>query len=97
MTQHIPPATIDGAQVLAYADLSGITPTGNTRHIVGGHETSDFDALVIARHDDDQGVYLLYCDETWEAVTDTFHLTVDDAIAQAEFEYGTVSFQELAD
>jgi hypothetical protein len=34
------------------------------------------------------GVYhLLYCDAQWQSLTDTCHASVDDAKAQAAYEY----------
>ena len=35
----------------------------------------------------DAGVYLLYCDSHGQSMTDTFHLSVRDALRQAEFEF----------
>jgi hypothetical protein len=55
---------------------------------------SDFAALAIARYDDEEGIYLFYCDEGWNAVTDTYHDTIEHAIAQAEFEFESVTFVE---
>ena len=33
------------------------------------------------------GLYLFYCDATGAEMTDTFHLKLGDAFAQAEFEF----------
>ena len=38
-------------------------------------------------HEGDRGFYLLGCDHEWKAVTDTWHQTLQEAMAQAEFEY----------
>ena len=91
-----PPSTIDGATVLRVADLSAAVPTGRTRHLVRGEEVPAFAALAIATYDDDPGVYLFYCDEQWRAVTDTLHETLDDAMAQAEFEFGPLTFVAMS-
>jgi hypothetical protein len=56
-----PPASLDGATVMAYADVAGSCPTGRTRHVVGGVKRDDFARLVIARYPDADGVYLFYC------------------------------------
>jgi hypothetical protein len=40
----------------------------------------------------DPGIYLLYCDHDWNAVTDTYHDDRDHAIAQAEYEVGPLRF-----
>ncbi|MBB4635338.1 hypothetical protein [Longimicrobium terrae] len=64
--------------------------TGNTRHIVRGGLAGPAAALAICRNGDD-GFHLFSCDEQWQTVSDTWHETVDDAEAQAEFEYEGVS------
>ena len=91
-----PPAIIDGATVLRVADVSEVAPTGQTLHVVKGEEAQAFAGLAIAAYDDDPGVYLLYCDDEWRAVTDTYHETLDAAIAQAEFEFGPLTFVAVA-
>jgi hypothetical protein len=91
-----PPATIDGASVLKFADLSHATATGRTKHVVRGHRPRDFAALAIATYGIASGFYLFYCDAEWRAVTDTYHDTIDAAIAQAEFEFAGVSFEDAA-
>jgi hypothetical protein len=89
------PRIIDGATVLQVADLSRASQTGRTRHVVGGKEMTAFAALALAHYDSDPGIYLLYCDETWRAITDTYHESVDQAVAQAEFEFGPLDFQPV--
>jgi len=44
-------------------------------------------ALAIGTYSGDYGFYLFYCNSAWEPLTDTYHQTLDDAKAQAEFEY----------
>lgn len=89
---NAPPPTIDGAKILRVADLTSAVPTGRTRHTAGGAEVRDLAGLAIARYDGEPGVYLLYCDEDWRAVTDTRHATIADAVGQAEFEFGALEF-----
>jgi hypothetical protein len=36
----------------------------------------------------DEGLYLLYCDETGHEQADTYHKSLDAAMQQAEFEFG---------
>jgi hypothetical protein len=88
------PTTIDGARVLRIADVSTMPSTGLTRHVVRGEVVKGFAALAIARYDGEAGVYLFYCDADWSAITDTYHETIEQAIAQARFEFGPVSFAE---
>jgi hypothetical protein len=90
------PKIIDGARVLRVADLSLVEPTGATRHVVGDIEVNDFVALAVARYDSEPGVYLLYCDADWNAVTDTYHESVEAAIAQARLEFGPVEFTDVS-
>ncbi len=88
-----PPERIDGARVLLAADLEGAVVTGNTRHVVGGVEVTDFSVLAIAQYDGDPAVYLFYCDDAWDTITDTWHDSVEAAIHQAEFEFNPVEFR----
>lgn len=37
------------------------------------------------------GVFLFYCDREWQVLADTWHSSVTEAKAQAEFEYAGVS------
>jgi hypothetical protein len=93
--QH-PPETLDGARVLQFASLSQSQPTGRTRHVAGGVQVSRFAALAIARYDDEpSGVYLFYCDGSWNVVTDTFHEDVAAAVGQANFEFGLLHFEQM--
>ena len=87
------PRSIDSARVLLVADLEDASVTGNTRHVVYGAEVTEFAALAITQYDGDEGVYLFYCDEAWETVSDTYHDSVEDAISQAEFEFEPVEFR----
>jgi hypothetical protein len=87
-----PPKLLDGAKVLQVASLTGIKPTGATRHFVKGEQISSFVNIALARYEDQSGIYLFYCDEDWNVITDTYHSTVDDAIGQAEYEFGRLVF-----
>lgn len=44
-------------------------------------------ALAICRDVQDGGYYLFGCSVEWEAVTDTWHQTLEDAMDQAESEH----------
>jgi hypothetical protein len=90
-----PPVAINGANVLSVADLSETSSTGLTRHIVKGRDVTDFASLAIAQYEGDPGFYLLYCDENWNTITDTYHDTMVAAIAQATFEFGPIVFADL--
>ena len=66
--------------MLKVAELELATRTGTTHHVVGGEPQTDFAALVIAQYPDEDSCYLFYCDESWNAVTDTFHVDLDSAV-----------------
>ena len=87
------PSIPGGAKVLRIARVSRLAGahTGNTRHTVAGESMGAFPHLAIAQYDGNAGFYLLYCDEAWQVVTDTWHATLADAESQAEFEYAGVS------
>jgi hypothetical protein len=84
-----PPEFLGKARVLQFASLAKSQPTGKTRHVVGGVQVTEFAGLAIARYDSD-GVYLFYCDPSWNVITDTWHEDVAAAIDQANFEFGLI-------
>lgn len=86
------PRTINGATVLQVADIADLMPTGRTRHVIGDSDAPPFAALAIAKFDSAPGYYLYYCDDDWNPLTDTYHASVEQAIAQAEFEFGSLNF-----
>ena len=81
------PASLGGAVVLKAARLFPAAHTGNTRHSVAGAPLKAASRLAIAQYPGQPGFYLFYCDDAWAVMTDTWHQTMDDAEAQAEFEY----------
>ncbi|MFE2996188.1 hypothetical protein ACFXG4_14365 [Nocardia sp. NPDC059246] len=88
------PRFLDGARVLATADIRGATPSGRTRHEVDGLVVNDFVGLAIARYDASPEVYLFYCDGEWNVITDTCHHSIAGAREQASDEFGPVEFVE---
>lgn len=84
------PSTLDGAAVLAVADLARRAPSGRTRHFVGREQVLTFDHLALAQYAGEDGVYLFYCDAEWRVVTDTLHESLEAALGQAEDEFGVV-------
>jgi hypothetical protein len=64
-------------------------PTGNTRHVVGGELMAPPTALeIVSGGPGEAGYFLVYLDATGQAMTDTWHASLEDAQAQAEFEFG---------
>lgn len=89
-----PPDFLDGARVLQFASLARSQATGLTHHVVDGIPVSRFTAVAIARYDGEPGVYLFYCDDDWNVVTDTLHDDVASAVQQAHFEFGLLPFEK---
>ncbi len=61
--------------------------TGRTRHYHGNKEIPVPTELRIVKYDDDPGYYLLYFDENENELTDTYHSSIVEAFAQAEWEF----------
>ncbi|ANZ36242.1 hypothetical protein BBK82_09385 [Lentzea guizhouensis] len=89
-----PPRELDGARVFGYALVGPAhTHTGRTVHSV----TNFADVvcgLALAQYDED-AIYLFYCDEEWNVVSDTCHSSEQDAVAQARFEFDGLDFHRL--
>jgi hypothetical protein len=65
-------------------------PTGKTRHYHGNTLLPAPYELRIVKYLDsnDPGCYLFHCDASGTEFTDTYHETVEDAMSQAEWEFG---------
>lgn len=92
------PKILDSAVVLRYAHVTDdVRATGNTRHLrgalpvdgelVGGELIPPAKALAIARYPGEDNVYLFGLDENGQVQSDTWHETVEDGLAQADYEY----------
>ena len=87
-----PPEEISGARVICYTPIDDRhDPTGSCRHVVGGQLMGAFAGLAIAQYPGEDAFYLLYCDEHWDDVTDTWHQSLEEAKARAEAEYAGVT------
>lgn len=73
--------------VLRYVSLSGYSPTGHTRHTLSGKDVGTVSALRIMQYDGDPGFYLVYFDSQDKELTDTYHETMEGAMAQAQWEF----------
>jgi hypothetical protein len=62
--------------------------TGLTRHTRNGKAIPPPTELRIVQYSGDTGYYLLYCDESGEELTDTYHITLAAAFEQARAEFG---------
>lgn len=86
------PTNIGGATVLRWTVIDDRhVPTGGCRHVVGGELLGPAAGLAVCRYEGEENVYLFGCDASWSPVTDTWHLTVEEAMEQAEHEYTGVS------
>jgi hypothetical protein len=86
------PRIIDGAMVICFSLIDERhRPTHACRQIVAGDLQGPAAGLAICKYDGEDCFYLFGCDTEWNAVTDTWHQTLDDAHKQAEFEYEGVS------
>jgi len=84
------PTELDGARVLFAAILGpGVRPTGRTRHIAVGEPIEAVECLLICE-EPNNGLFVYYCDAQWRVLADTWHASVADAMAQAEFEFAGV-------
>lgn len=64
--------------------------TGKTRHFSGGAQVPHPRLLKIAQYTGDPGFYLLHFGTDGEELTDTYHDSLGDAMAQAQFEFDIV-------
>lgn len=82
------PDVIGGAIVIQYTLIdSRHLFTENTKQIVNGETLKSMKGLVICKYENEEGIYLFGCDADWNVITDTWHNDVEEAVAQAEFEY----------
>ncbi len=86
------PGTVGGAKVILYTAIDGRhRHTGNCRQFVEGVLMGPAAGLAIGQYEGEDAFYLFGCDVEWNAVTDTWHKTLEEAKQQAEFEYEGVS------
>ena len=84
------PSELDGAKVIATAVVDeAVRPTGATTHHGPDGVIPPANALAIVAGE--AGIYLFYCDDQWQVLADTWHSSVWNAKAQAEFEYEGIS------
>ena len=82
------PDTIGNAKVVCFTRIdSRHKHTGNTSQITASQVVSTVTNLAICQPQGEQAFYLFGCDDTWRNITDTWHQSLEEAKAQAEFEY----------
>jgi hypothetical protein len=70
--------------------------SGKTIHRRGDVVLPPASRLLIVQFSGDAGFYILHLNDEGDEITDTFHMTIDEAFAQAKWEYG-VSASEWLD
>lgn len=79
---------MSGYSIIAYVRLTeNHHQTGKTRHFIQGSLMNIPSALRIIQYDEGSGYFLLYFDESGKELTDTFHDSLEKALAQAEMEF----------
>jgi hypothetical protein len=86
------PRMIDGAKVICFTPIDlRHRATGNCRQIIAGVAQGQAAGLAVCQYEGEDGFYLFGCDVDWNCITDTWCPTLDEVLAQAEFEYVEVS------
>jgi hypothetical protein len=86
------PHQLGGAKVIYFTAIDERhRPTGNCKQIVAGVLQGPVAGLAICQYAGEDCYYLFGCDGAWKGITDTWHQTLEEAMAQAEFEYAGVS------
>ncbi len=87
-----PPENFGSAKVVRWSPIDQRhNHTGACNHLVGGQTLPPASLLAICEESDGSAFFLFGCDSDWNPVTDTWHLTLDEATQQAEFEYEGVA------
>jgi hypothetical protein len=87
-----PPDLIGGTRVVRWSVIDGRhRPSGDCEHAVSAVLQGPAAGLAIGQPDGEDAYYLFGCDAEWNSVTDTWHATLEEALAQAESEYEGVS------
>lgn len=87
------PSTLCGARMLRYSliDERHELPTEYEFHYVAtAADRCPVHRIAICEFGD-KDVHLFGCDADWNVLTNTWHISVEDAMCQAESEYGGIS------
>ena len=85
---HACPQRLGEEQVVCYTPVdSRHRHTGATRHVVAGVLASQSCGLAICESPRSAGFMLYGCDTQWSVLSDTWHPSLAEALAQAEHEY----------
>jgi hypothetical protein len=87
-----PPKNVRGARLVRWSVIDHRhRHTGNCRQIVAGVLQGPAAGLAICYDERTDAYFLFGCDAEWNAITDTWHQTLEEALSQAEFEYEGIS------
>src|ERR1041385_7066512 len=88
------PDSIADLPVVCYTPIdSRHRHTRRTRHMIDGELAGPSAGLAICKREDvtPNDYFLVYCNEEWELLTDTWHASLEEAQHEAESEYEGVS------
>ncbi len=88
-----------GADVLKYAIVTPeVEITHATRHVINGTPFNRAAALAIAQYEEiaSHVHFLFYLSDDGEVMTDTMFDSLDEALAQAEFEYRGLTWVDVS-
>ena len=90
------PKVLDGATVVATADLAGVRATGSVRLYADGQfqDSNSFAHLALATYGPEEGWYVFYCDDGWNVLNDMFYDYREEAEAHVRDQFVGVRFVE---
>ncbi|HLK59631.1 MAG TPA: hypothetical protein VKU00_23930 [Chthonomonadaceae bacterium] len=89
---QLPPEKVGGAKVICFTPIDERhRHTGNCKQIVADVLLEVAAGLAICQYEGEDSYYLFGCDAEWNTLSDTWHVTLENAKEQAEFEYAGVS------
>lgn len=87
-----PPSEIGGLPVIRWSPVDGPhRRAGDGRRIVAGEVAAAPVAVAVCEDAASGGCFLFGCDADWHVMTDTWHESLEQARAQAEFEFAGVA------
>ncbi|HYC37824.1 MAG TPA: hypothetical protein VEC19_15455 [Usitatibacter sp.] len=88
-----PPFMLDGARVVAYAELDASRASRFSSAVVAGVtlDPGQVAGLVIAENLVDGGLFMLHCNRDWETIAAAGYATEQDARESAEHAYAGVA------
>ncbi len=91
-----PPEKLGEFSIVAWAAVESDTvPTGNCTHrspqADGDFKPAGLALVRASSSPESDACYLFHCDKDWNVVHDTWHLDLQEATDQAEFEFAGIS------